>query len=256
MFAPYRRFLAMSLLIVFAASCSQLPVPPIKMPSIKVPTLQGGNAKDGDSADTPAVSQDAIEIATESTRPRTIDPAARKLFEESLNKIEQDDLAAARLLLTELTSLHPDFPAAHHNLGQVLEQLGEQALATIAYQAAVQTDPGFCPAQIRLGLLARTEYRFEDSETAYRQCVTGHPENAIAHYNLGVLYEIYLGRYADAVASYEQFQSQQDERDRMVDLWINDLKRRMPAPAPNEDASATVKTTDTPPGDEVNNDQT
>ena len=251
MSAPCNRFLGLLLLLLFAAGCSQIPVPSIKMPSIKAPSSQGDGAAQEDSQ----VTQVSGQESAVPSRPRTIEPAARRLFDQSLDKIEQGDLPAARLLLTELTSLYPDFPEGHYNLGHVLEQTDEPELATIAYQAAVKTDSGFCPAQIRLALMARTEYRFDDSETAYQQCLDRHPDNATAHFNLGVLYEIYLGRYADAVTAYERFQTQQEERDRRVDLWINDLKRRMPAPPAVED-TATVQTTAAPSSEESDNDQT
>ncbi|MEM7362658.1 MAG: tetratricopeptide repeat protein [Pseudomonadota bacterium] len=227
------------------------------MPSIKVPTLQGDPSDKASEDPAEAASETETTADAVVTRPRNIDPAAKRLFDQSLTRIEQDDLPAARLLLTELTSLYPNIPEAHYNLGQVLEQLDESDLATIAYQAAINADRGFCPAQIRLALIARLGYEFETAEMAYQQCLDQHPDNATAQFNLGVLYEIYLGRYEDAVNAYEQFQSQQAERDRRVDLWINDLKRRMPTPPAQDDTgTSTVQNAKTVATEEVDNDQT
>jgi hypothetical protein len=50
----------------------------------------------------------------------------------------------------------------------------------------------------------------------------------LAHYNLGVLNELYLQRLDDALMHFEKYQELGGE-DEQVGKWIADLKRRLAA---------------------------
>ncbi|MEE8308357.1 MAG: hypothetical protein V3R81_13905, partial [Gammaproteobacteria bacterium] len=49
---------------------------------------------------------------------------------------------------------------------------------------------------------------------------------ALAHYNLGVLLDLYLKRPAEALPHYERYQTLAGEDER-VTKWIIDLRRRL-----------------------------
>ena len=69
---------------------------------------------------------------------------------------------------------------------------------------------------------------FLEAEAAYLKAVTAEPQYALAHYNLGVLYELYLQRLDDALRHFERYQALYGE-DPQVEKWITDLKRRVAA---------------------------
>ena len=60
------------------------------------------------------------------------------------------------------------------------------------------------------------------------KAVTVSPDYALAHYNLGVLNELYLQRLEAALQHFETYQSLVGE-DKQVERWINDLQRRITA---------------------------
>ena len=60
------------------------------------------------------------------------------------------------------------------------------------------------------------------------KAVTARPDYALAHYNLGVLNELYLQRLDVALQHFEIYQSLVSE-DKQVEKWIADLKRRVAA---------------------------
>ena len=47
--------------------------------------------------------------------------------------------------------------------------------------------------------------------------------------NLAILYELYMGRYAEALAAYQDYQLVLDEPDTKVNGWLIDLERRVAA---------------------------
>jgi tetratricopeptide (TPR) repeat protein len=77
-------------------------------------------------------------------------------------------------------------------------------------------------------MLLRRNGNFLEAEAAYLKAVTVSPEYALAHYNLGVLNELYLQRLEAALHHFEIYQSLVSE-DKQVAKWIKDLTRRIAA---------------------------
>ena len=75
-------------------------------------------------------------------------------------------------------------------------------------------------------MLLRKQGKFEEAESAYLKAVTVSPDYALAHYNLGVLNDLYLRRLDTALVHYERYQALSGE-DKQVTRWIADLKRRI-----------------------------
>ena len=69
---------------------------------------------------------------------------------------------------------------------------------------------------------------FIEAEAAYLKAVTASPDYALAHYNLGVLNELYLQRLDVALQHYEIYHGLVGN-DAQVEKWIKDLTRRVAA---------------------------
>jgi len=81
-------------------------------------------------------------------------------------------------------------------------------------------------ANTQLGILLREDGKFAAAEKAYRRALETDPDHALAHYNLGVLLDIYMRRSAEALAHYEAYQASLAQPDETVGRWIIDLRRR------------------------------
>ena len=75
--------------------------------------------------------------------------------------------------------------------------------------------------------LLREDGKFAEAEAAYRRALEADPEHSLAHYNLGVLLDLYLRRTAEALEHYEAYQASLDEPNETVARWIVDLRRRV-----------------------------
>ncbi len=89
-------------------------------------------------------------------------------------------------------------------------------------------DPDYPPALNQHGVLLRKSGKILEAEAAYLKAVTADPDYPLAHYNLGVLYELYLQRLDDALQHFERYQDLVGE-DKQVEKWITDLRRRVAA---------------------------
>jgi Flp pilus assembly protein TadD len=180
------------------------------------------------SRDDSGVEQGAVAPAAGGDIARTVPPEVQTLFEQAAAVMAAGDLVDAELRFKEFVLLYPDYPGAWTNLAIVHAASGDDDAARDALDAALQIDPGYPPALNQLGMLLRRNGNFLEAEAAYMKAVTVSPDNALAHYNLGVLNELYLQRLEAALQHFETYQSLVGE-DKQVEKWISDLRRRVAA---------------------------
>ena len=148
-------------------------------------------------------------------------------FEAAVAHIQAERFREAEVILLGITSQQPELAGPWINLGQVYVALEQPEEARRAFEAAVNANPYNCTAYNELGLLARQNGDFEAAEQQYLDCLNLVPGNDAAHLNLGILYELYLGRLPEALANYRQYQALQNEEDLRVRGWVMDLERRL-----------------------------
>ena len=155
-------------------------------------------------------------------------PEALTMFEQAAAVMASGDAAEAELRFKEFLMRYPQYPGTHVNLAIIYTGKGDDASAQAEIDAALAIDPNFAPALNQQGLLFRKNGKFLEAEAAYLKAVTASPEYELAHYNLGVLYELYLQRLDEALRHFEDYQELVGS-DEQVEKWITDLRRRVAA---------------------------
>ena len=138
------------------------------------------------------------------------------------------DFVDAELRLKEFLLQYPAYPGAHVNLAIIHAQNGNDKAAQASIDAALSLNPNHAAALNQQGMLFRKNGKFIEAEAAYLKAVTASPGYALAHYNLGVLNELYLQRLAAALQHFETYQELVGS-DKQVEKWIADLTRRVAA---------------------------
>ena len=154
---------------------------------------------------------------------------SQELFDSGVNLLRDGRLDAAQTLFEKLTRAQPELAGPWVNLGHIHLARGEQAQAEVALSQALATNPNNCDALNQMGVLARRDGRFEEAEKLYRHCLVVDPTYASARLNLAILYELYMGRLGEALASYNTYQMMLPEPDSQVGGWVMDLQRRVAA---------------------------
>ncbi len=150
------------------------------------------------------------------------------LYEQAVAVMAAGDFVEAELRLKEFLLQYPGYPGAHVNLAIIHRESGNVADAAVDVDAALAIDPNNPAALNQKGLLLRKNGNFLEAEAAYLKAVTASPEYALAHYNLGVLNELYLQRLDAALQHFETYQTLVGG-DEQVERWITDLRRRVAA---------------------------
>ena len=153
---------------------------------------------------------------------------ALTLYEQATAIMAAGDFDEAELRFKEFLLHYPEYPGAHVNLAIIEAMRHNDEAARVYLDAALALNPKYPAALNQLGQLLRRNGDFSAAEAAYLKAVTVSPDYALAHYNLGVLYELYLQRLDDALTHFEAYQALVAE-DKQVEKWIADLKRRIAA---------------------------
>ncbi|MEQ8859457.1 MAG: tetratricopeptide repeat protein [Pseudomonadales bacterium] len=150
-----------------------------------------------------------------------------QVFARATQLLQEQRLVEAEALLLELTTDQPELAGPWINLAQVYLAQEREDEAVGALQLAVLANPGNCHARTELGVLLRRRGDFGAAEANYLACLEYQPDYQAAYLNLGILYDLYLGRLDDALAAYRQYQTLAVEPDRRVNVWVVDLQRRL-----------------------------
>ena len=193
---------------------------------ILVPLAVLGLAGCGSSGDPRPAADAGSEVVA--GMPAEVTPEALTMFEQATAVMAAGDLVDAELRLKEFLLRYPGFPAAHTNLAIIYSSYGNDDAALDAIEQALAVNPDYAPALNQKGLLLRRNGNFLEAEAAYLKAVTSDPEYALAHYNLGVLNELYLQRLDVALQHFELYQELVGD-DEQVEKWIADLRRRVAA---------------------------
>ena len=155
-----------------------------------------------------------------------IPPEAMTMYEQAVAVMASGDYLDAELRFEEFILRYPSYPGAYVNLAIIHLQDDDAESARSAIDAALLIAPDYPPALNQHGVLLRRNGKILEAEAAYLKAITADPEYALAHYNLGVLYELYLQRLGDALQHFERYQDLAGD-DPQVEKWITDLERRV-----------------------------
>ena len=150
------------------------------------------------------------------------------MYEQAIAVMAAGDFIDAELRLKDFLLRYPNYPGAYANLAIIHASNGDDLAAEAAVNAALAIDPEHPAALNQRGMLLRRNGKFIEAEAAYLKAVTSTPDYALAHYNLGVLNELYLQRLDVALQHFERYFEIVGD-DKQVEKWIADLTRRVTA---------------------------
>lgn len=200
----------------------------------------------------------AADSDAEHVPPVPHDPAVRPMAAEAteeyfraLQAIRQDELNQAMVMLQSLSSRYPMLSGPFVNQGIVYLKQEQYDDAEDMLRQAIEVNDSNPYAYNTLGVVLRERGEFEEALAQYRKAIELDPLYARAHFNIGVLAELYMQDLPLALRHFQTYQSLQREPDQTVGNWIVDLERRVPdTPAP---AAAQATENDQQPGDEAVN---
>jgi len=185
-----------------------------------------------------AVGPEKAAAATPQPTPAPLPQAAVDKFDQAISLLESGQADAAEKQLLELTAAYPDYSGPYLNLGIAQMKRGDLAAAEKSLKTAAERAPQNAKVFNQLGILYRHLGRLQEADAAYQEALRIDPDYALAHLNLGVLCDLYLGQPQRALDEYERYLSLTSEPQPQVAGWVKELRARLGNSAPANDAKA------------------
>ena len=161
-----------------------------------------------------------------SKRAQNSDGTVDKRFAPAFALMQDEAYSDAEKELLKLSQSHANDARLHLNLGIVYARTQRLDEALASLERARSLAPNVPAVHNELGILLRQRGEFAGSATAYRAAIKLDPAYANAHYNLGVLLDLYLRQHSEALVHYEAYLSLTAQDDKTVRGWVKDLQRR------------------------------
>jgi tetratricopeptide (TPR) repeat protein len=156
------------------------------------------------------------------------DPAVVAAHDEAVALVQAGDDTQAATRLDALVTQYPQYAGPMVNRALIHARRGETDSALALLERAVAVCEHCAEAWNQRGVLLRQNGRFSDAEEAYHKAIAANPQHAPVHFNLGVLYDLYLQRPELALEQYESYVALETDASVAADVnkWITDLRRR------------------------------
>lgn len=214
------KFTSLLLLVVLISACSSGPK--------KAPGEQAADAAPTAATGVSILPAGPVTPNPYSQNVPSVSRVVQQQFNEAVAAIEQKDWTQAERLLLRLTREQPKLSGAHLNLGLVYRGLKDDVKAQEAFARAIASNSNNLDAYNQLAILKRHAGEFAAAEQLYQQALAVWPYHAGSHRNLGILYDLYMGKEQQALQHYRAYLELVGE-DRQLDSWIADLERRLAA---------------------------
>jgi tetratricopeptide (TPR) repeat protein len=180
------------------------------------------------------ITKSAITLSPYRLKDEQIDPANKIKFQNGVSAIKNRDFLKAQSLFENIVLTHPNHSGAKLNLALALSGQEQYQAAIEMLNLAIINNPNNIHALNQLAILQRQQGQFEQAKQHWLDALTKWPDYPQAHYNLGILYDLYLGQFDLALSHYQQYQSYLEKPDRLVKAWVADLERRINSQATSQ----------------------
>ena len=144
----------------------------------------------------------------------------------AIGLIKENNYRQAEANFEEIVKVRPDIGEAYFNLGLVKFKLKKYVDAINQLTLGLKIKPQDTGAINLLALCQRSLGKFVDAEASYKRALALDPINETAHFNIGVLYELYLFKPELALEHYREYQKLQKTADAKVAGWVAALERK------------------------------
>jgi tetratricopeptide (TPR) repeat protein len=146
------------------------------------------------------------------------------LYANALGDIKANHLDKARTALTNLVEKHPELAGPWANLAVIDVRQNHYDKAREHLKKALERDANLAQAYNLLGYIDKKQGKISQAMDDYNQAVARKPDYALAHYNLALLYDIYLQDVPNAVMHYKRYLDLTGNQDQKTAEWVKELE--------------------------------
>jgi tetratricopeptide (TPR) repeat protein len=156
-------------------------------------------------------------------------PDAGILNNWGLIYLKRQEVARAVASFKRAIEANAEFVPARLNFAAIALNYSDYATAEREFREALRIDSRLALAEVGLGLALRGSRRYSEAQAEYERALQLENNNPAAHFNLGILYQEFLDKPQDALASFQRFLEHSREVDpryqREAETRIKNLKQ-------------------------------
>jgi len=153
--------------------------------------------------------------------------AAQTLFDSAIAAQREQHWEQAEQQLKQLCEKYPQLSGPHLNLALLYTQTQKPQLAEAEFKQALQINSNNIAAYDQYGIWLRGQARLSEAEAIYLQALQRAPDHADTHLDLGILYDLYMGKLPQALEQYQRYLELANDEKSPVHGWVVDLQRRL-----------------------------
>lgn len=159
---------------------------------------------------------------------KAIQDAAKQeiaLYGKAITYLNNKQYDQAETILNSITKKRPQLAGPWANLALIDINNKQLDKAKNELNKAISLDPGMSQAYNLLGYIEKQNGNINKAIVYYLQAIDKNPDYAIAHYNVALLYDIYLQDIPDAIKHYKRYLEINHDQDKKTADWVAELER-------------------------------
>lgn len=146
------------------------------------------------------------------------------LYRTAITDLNNNDLKNAESNFRTITKSEPDLAGPWANLALINIKQENYVEAEKNVRTALERNPEMAQALNIAGFIETRKGNITKAKEYYIQAVVKKPDYALAHYNLALLYDVYLQNIKKAVEHYQLYLSLLGYEDIKTKNWVEELK--------------------------------
>ena len=151
------------------------------------------------------------------------DPARSK---EALTLLNNNKLDAAKDIFQQFKENRPELAGPYANLAIIALKNNKPEKALELVKIALSKNPDLAQALNLLAYLEQVSGEIKEAEKHYKEAIRNKNDYAIAHYNIALLYDVYLQDIESAIPHYEKYLKLINNEDKNTADWLEQIKQQ------------------------------
>ncbi len=156
--------------------------------------------------------------------PTSISDAEISLYRQAITELSDNHLDKATTSFLKMSKAKPNLAGPWANLALIYIKQQQYEKADEAIKSALEKNPKMAQALNMAGVIAKQKGNISEARGFYEKALISKPDYAIAHYNLALLFDVYLQDIASALPHYQRYLALTGGKDKNTALWIQELK--------------------------------
>ncbi len=145
------------------------------------------------------------------------------LYRQAITELSDNHLDKAETSFLKMSKAKPNLAGPWANLALIYLKQQQYEKAGEAIKSALEKNPKMAQALNMAGVIAKQKGNITEAKGFYEKALVSKPDYAIAHYNLALLFDVYLQDISSALPHYQRYLALTGGNDKNTALWVKEL---------------------------------